>query len=263
MGLEVCSQLAAKKSWSVHILDINEENGSKVAKTLGPNAHFHKTNVCSYASLSSTFDEIFEAEGRLDLVHANAGIKETYNIYAVHEGSGPPPEPNQLTIDLNLKAVVNQSYLACNYFRKSPHKGKDANLVITGSAGSLYSLDSAPMYAASKFGVLGFNISIAKLFKREGIRVNCVLPAPVRTNLISQKEWDSFDQSLFTPATDIVRVIMQFVDGVDMTDSKGVHFPADEVFGRVAEVVRGNFYFRTQQEWCDENMRVAMQGNDL
>jgi NAD(P)-dependent dehydrogenase (short-subunit alcohol dehydrogenase family) len=264
MGLEVCTQLAAKGTWRIHILDINAESGKEVAKSLGSNVHFHKTNVCSYSSLSSTFDDIFEAEGRMDFVHANAGIKETGRIYGVQDGAGPPPELNQLTIDLNLKAVVNTCYLAGHYFRRSPLKGKDANLVMTASAGSLYSLDSAPMYAASKFGVLGLNWSIAKLFKRDsGIRVNCVLPAPVQTNLVTKEEWAAFDQSLFTPASDIVRVVMQYVEGSAMTDSNGVHFASDDVYGQAAEVVKGKFYFRTQQEWCDENMRLAMLGNDL
>jgi NAD(P)-dependent dehydrogenase (short-subunit alcohol dehydrogenase family) len=264
MGLEVATQLISSGSWKVHILDVNDARGRDVGEKLGPKAIFHKTDVTNYASLSTTFEKVFESEGRMDFVYANAGIKETDDLYAVAKDSKPPPELNQFTVNLNLTAVINQSYLASHYFQLSPHKGKDANLVMMGSAGSIYALDSAPMYAASKFGVLGFNWSIAKIFKRNfGIRVNCILPAPVPTNLVTKEVWASFDSSLFTPPSAIAAVVLKFVEGVDMKDSNGVSFQKDDCYGRAVEVIKEDFYFRVQQLWCNEVMEKAMSANDL
>lgn len=264
MGLETVTQLINRGGWRVHLLDISEERGQAAVNALGSKVVFQKTDVTNYASLASSFERIFNAEGRLDFVYANAGIKETDNLYAVAKDSKPPKPLNQLTIDLNLKALVDQSYLASHYFQLSPHKGQGTSLVLTGSAGSVYSLDSAPMYAASKFGVLGFSYSIAKLFRRNfGIRVNCVLPAPVPTNLVTKEEWAGFDASLFTPPSAIVDIVLKFVDGVDLKDSNGVACTGDQLFGKAVEVVQKDFFFREQHDWCNDTMKRAMAANDL
>ncbi|KAI1613803.1 3-beta-hydroxysteroid dehydrogenase [Exophiala viscosa] len=264
MGLEATTQLTKRGGWNVHILDVSEERGKEVVQRLGSTVTFHKTDVTSYASLSSAFEKIFDIEGRLDFVYANAGIKETGDLYAVAKDTKAPPEVNQLTVDLNLKSVINQSYLASHYFQLSPSKGQGTNLVMTGSAGSVYPLDSAPMYAASKFGVLGFCWSIAKMYKqRFGIRVNTVLPAPVPTNLVTKEEWAGFDSSLFTPPSAIVDVVLKLVDGKDMKDSNGTAFAGKDCVGKAVEVIQGDYYFRTPMAWCNDKMFQAMAANDL
>lgn len=136
--------------WHVHILDMNVDRGEEVAKSLEPSTNFHKSNVTAYASLASISDNIFKSEGRLDFVFANAGIIERDNFYVEHPTDGPPREPNQLSIDINIKAVVTTSYLAQHYFRRSPGKGKGTSLIVTASCGGLYPSPFCPIYAASK-----------------------------------------------------------------------------------------------------------------
>jgi NAD(P)-dependent dehydrogenase (short-subunit alcohol dehydrogenase family) len=150
MGLAVATALARQGGWHLHLLDLNVERGEEAAKSLGPSTQFHKTNVTSYASLASIFDKVFKSDRRIDLVFANAGIVERDNFYAEHPTDDPPPEPNQLSIDINLKAVVTTSYLAQHYFRRSPGKGKGMSLVMTASCGGLYPSPFCPMYSASK-----------------------------------------------------------------------------------------------------------------
>ena len=141
MGLAV-AQTLAPKGWTVHLLDFNEKAGATVTQSL-PNSKFHKVDVTSWESLSKAFEAVFSENGRLDFVFANAGIVERDNFYDTPDSDGIPPEPNQKTIDVNLKAVINQSYLALHYFRRSPHKGKNASLVMTASVGGLVSLTSS------------------------------------------------------------------------------------------------------------------------
>lgn len=72
---------------------------------------------------------------------ANAGIVERDNFYEKYDLSKPPPKPNQLSIDINFKSVVDTSYLALHYFRKSQAQNKDQSspaLVMTASCGGLY-----------------------------------------------------------------------------------------------------------------------------
>jgi NAD(P)-dependent dehydrogenase (short-subunit alcohol dehydrogenase family) len=137
MGLAVAEALAARGDWEFHLVDLNAEAGKKAANSL-PSAHFHQNNVTDYSSLTSAYENAFKTSGRIDFVFANAGIVERDNFYEKHDLSKPPPEPNQLSIDINLKAVVNTSYLALHYFRKNPKEVTSPVLIMTASCGGLY-----------------------------------------------------------------------------------------------------------------------------
>ncbi|UPK94868.1 hypothetical protein LCI18_005803 [Fusarium solani-melongenae] len=133
MGLAVAISLAST-GWRVHILDLNETAGA-VAVRENPELRFTQTDVNSFESLSSAFDNIFKAEGRLDVVFANAGILQTDNFYEKAR-SLPPLEPRQSSIDINLKAVINTSYLARQYFLAPGNLSQGPVLVMTASIAS-------------------------------------------------------------------------------------------------------------------------------
>ncbi|KAL2014361.1 hypothetical protein VTN00DRAFT_1886 [Thermoascus crustaceus] len=263
MGLAVAKALAESGGWNVHLLDINEERGIQAAKEL-PNASFHKTDVNQYSSLATTFKTIFIDSGRLDFVFANAGVIERKNFYARHpEGADPPPEPDQLSIDVDLKGVISTSYLALHYFRQSPGKGQGASLVMTASCGGLYPSYYSPLYSAAKHGVVAFMRSIASHFRLDGIRVNAICPTIVQTNLLHKAGWANFPQYLFIPAESIEKVVLLLIDGQDMVDANGKEVPAAETYGRAVEMSGANYYFREQPEYCDDEMRQVMTATVL
>lgn len=140
MGLAVAQTLASK-GWTIHVLDFNKEAGVATERSLA-NTKFHQVDVTSWESLSEAFKNAFSQAGRLDFVFANAGIVERDNFYDTPDSDDIPPEPKQTTLDVNLNSVINQSYLALHYFRRSPHKGKGASLVMTASVGGLVSGNS-------------------------------------------------------------------------------------------------------------------------
>jgi NAD(P)-dependent dehydrogenase (short-subunit alcohol dehydrogenase family) len=186
MGLAVAQALAKRGDWQIHIVDLNVNAGEQAEKELGKNAKFHKCNVAVYQEQANIFDSVHKSAGRLDFVFANAGIVERFSFYEKHEQS-PPPEIDQLSIDIDLKAVVITSYLAQHYFRLSkPSYGKGTqSLVMTASCGGLYPSPFCPMYSAAKHGVVGLMRSLAKhYYLRDSIRVNCICPGTVRTNLL-------------------------------------------------------------------------------
>ena len=154
MGLAVARLLAAAHgSWHIHILDINETRGAQVAHDL-PHTTFHKVDITHRDELKKAFDSVFQHENRrrLDFVFANAGVIERTNFYAHHDedDEGSTAELDMFPIDVDLKGVILTSYLALQYFRLSPHRGRGANLVITASCGGLYPSFYSPMYSAAK-----------------------------------------------------------------------------------------------------------------
>jgi NAD(P)-dependent dehydrogenase (short-subunit alcohol dehydrogenase family) len=153
MGLAVAKALSARNDWHIHILDINQERGIQTTKEV-PRTTFHRANVTKYSDLAAAFQNVFLESGSLDFVFANAGVIERTNFYATHSETGrgvtPPPEPDLLSIDADLKGVVLTSYLAQHYFRHSPHRGKGSSLVMTASCGGLYPSPYSPLYSAAK-----------------------------------------------------------------------------------------------------------------
>lgn len=128
------AELLSRKDWRIHIFDLHEPTVAPLS-----NCTFHNVDVASWSSLSSSFDAVFKAEGRLDFVFANAGIMENGKFFDKHDLSSPPPEPEELSIDVNLKGVIRTSYLAQHYFRANANSGKDCVLIMTSSIAGIVS----------------------------------------------------------------------------------------------------------------------------
>ena len=261
MGLAVAQELSSRSNedWDLHLIDLNESASKTVAATL-KNAHFHKTNVTDWDNLITSFESAFSLSGRIDFVFANAGIVERDNFYAKHDLDKPPPQPNQLSIDINLKAVVNTCYAALHYFRKSPKaEGPGPALVMTASCGGLYPSEFCPMYSAAKAGVIHFNNAISYSYYLDGIRTYATAPGTIYTNLMTGEEWKSFPEQYFTPMSTLVEAVTHLVDGGDLEDSTGKKIKAEDAHGLTVEVNRDNFYFREKNKFCDSDMEAMMK----
>lgn len=265
MGLAVATALSSHPTvdWDLHLIDLNAEAG-KQAITKLKNAQFHQTNVTDYKSLVSAFEATYNTSQRLDFVYANAGIVERDNFYAKHDTDGPPPPPpNQLSVDINFKAVVNTSYLALHYFRKSLAKhgqeGSDPVLIMTASCGGLYPSEFCPIYSGGKAAVVNFNRAITVAYHHEGIRTFSTCPGTINTGLLSPEEWKSFALEYFTPMETLVDSVIKLVNGGDIEDAKGVAKTKDQNWGLTVEVNGNHFYFRDIPEFCDDNMKAMME----
>lgn len=265
MGLAVASTLASKGDWSVHILDLNAERGNAAAKSIG--AMFHETNVNTYSSLATAFKAVFQTHRRLDFVFANAGIVERANYYARHDtGDEPPPELDLLVVDIDLKSVINTTYLAQHYFRQCLNDGLGPrSVVITASCGGFYSSTVAPVYGSAKHGVVCWARSIAKrAWREDGVRINAICPGVVRTNLLTPEAWKTFPDEFFTPIEKIVEVVLMLIDGGSKpTNGNNAAHKADPVIGQTVEISGPNHYFRQQVAFCDEAMEVVMKATDV
>ncbi|KAG8158594.1 hypothetical protein KVR01_011716 [Diaporthe batatas] len=261
-GLAVTEALLSK-GWRVHILDLNADAGSAVAARL-PNTVFHRADVTSWASLSSAFHETYTQEGsRLDFVFANAGILEKGDFYARHDvaaAAGPPPEPRDMSVEINLKGVIATSYLAQHYFRANPAGGRGAVLVVTSSIVGLYKQEFTPWYAAAKAGVLNFMRSIAPVLRRtDGIRTGAVLPSIVKTPLMGPGMWETYPQHLFTPIETVVSAVEMLVSGGTMRDSTGKEVDTEQGADGVAvEVFMDKMFFREEPEPCNDDMKEVL-----
>ncbi|KAH8658455.1 15-hydroxyprostaglandin dehydrogenase [Xylariales sp. PMI_506] len=258
IGMTVARALA-KKQWALHIFDFDEKNGNASAEELSKStsATFHKVDVSSWESQSWAFDRVFKSTKRLDFVYANAGIFETENFFALHDTDGPPPQLKWPGIDINLKGLIDTSYLAQHYFRQDGRKS--GTLIFTASCVGLYPSQHTPRYSATKGGVLNFMRAIAPAFyTKHGIRVSAVLPGAVKTNFLAENDWPPWPESYFTPTSLIASTVERLLAGGALEDAWGQKRAEGETNGLAVEVNCDKIYFRDQPEFCDDIMRTVM-----
>ncbi|HYD30445.1 MAG TPA: SDR family NAD(P)-dependent oxidoreductase [Azospirillaceae bacterium] len=124
----------------------------------------------------SWLKSIAEAHGPLDGLAHCAGIQETrpirsFEAVAFHR-----------IIDANLGSALA---LAKGFRQKGVHGGRAALVYVSSIAGQIGTPGNV-IYAASKGGVQAATKGLALELLRDGIRVNCVVPALVETELVRQ-----------------------------------------------------------------------------
>jgi NAD(P)-dependent dehydrogenase (short-subunit alcohol dehydrogenase family) len=106
-----------------------------------------RTNVTSWADLSTLFKEAKQLHGRIDYVFANAGIGPRANYLAIEtEENGDMKEPTHEVLDINLKSVINTACLAVHFMKQQIEGG---SVVLMGSSTGLQPL-RAPDYCKSR-----------------------------------------------------------------------------------------------------------------
>ncbi len=130
-------------------------------------------NVTDEASVASVFETIAKDFGQLDGLVNNAGITKDQILLRMKT------EDFQSVIDTNLKGTFLCTRSAVKIMIKA-RKGSIVNITsVIGEMGNA----GQSNYAASKAGVEGFSKSIAQEVASRGIRVNCVAPGFIVTEM--------------------------------------------------------------------------------
>ena len=91
-------------------------------------------DVTSWGSLSGVFKGVFERNGRIDIVVANAGIVERKEFLDdILTADGELAEPDMSVVNVNLVGCMLTGKLALWYFKKNPTPG--GALVMISSVG--------------------------------------------------------------------------------------------------------------------------------
>jgi NAD(P)-dependent dehydrogenase (short-subunit alcohol dehydrogenase family) len=140
----------------------------------GGRAQFVAGDVTRAADQQALVAAAVEAFGRLDFAHNNAGIEYHATIPDTEEA-----EFDRI-IDVNLKGV----WLGMKYQIPQMVLQGGGAIVNTASLAGLLAVPALGAYIASKFGVVGLTKTAALEFANDGIRVNCVCPAAIRTYMV-------------------------------------------------------------------------------
>ena len=142
-------------------------------KGFGVKAKAYKSNAGVYAECEALVNDVTKEFGTIDICVNNAGISKDNLLLRLTE------EQWDEVMDINLKSVFNMTKQVIRPMMKAK-KGSIINMSsivgVSGNAGQ-------SSYAASKAGILGFTMSVAKELGSRNIRCNAIAPGFVETDM--------------------------------------------------------------------------------
>ena len=187
----------------VSIFDLNEERGEALAPELGDNAAFFKVNVTSEEDVEQAITKTIESFGGIHICCNYAGIGSA--VRTVGRDGPYPLDQFKYVIDINLIGTFNVLRLAANEMSKNEpfnEYGGRGCIINTASVAAFEGQIGQAAYSASKGGVVGMTLPIARDLSSMGIRVNTIVPGLIHTPLFDgapQKVIDSLATQVLYP----------------------------------------------------------------
>ncbi|HEU4427245.1 MAG TPA: 3-hydroxyacyl-CoA dehydrogenase [Myxococcota bacterium] len=169
----------------VTILDLGRSKGAEVAKGLGEAAQFCEADVANEAQVQAAVDATIAKFGRVNVVVNCAGIG-TAGKTVDKEGKPFDLGLFRKTIEVNLIGTFNVIRLAGAKMQTNPPNagGERGVIVNTASVAAFEGQIGQCAYSASKGGVVGMTLPIARDFAQVGIRVCTIAPGLFLTPML-------------------------------------------------------------------------------
>ena len=184
LGRATVKRIAAAGG-KVAIFDMNEEKGNALVADLGDNAIFCSVNVADEDSVKAGIAAAMEAFGAIHICCNFAGIG---NAIRTMGKKGPfPLDAFQLIINVNLVGTFNVLRLCAEQMANNEPFNKDGGrgvIINTASVAAYEGQIGQAAYSASKGGVVGMALPIARDLAVLGIRVNTIVPGLIATPLM-------------------------------------------------------------------------------
>lgn len=170
---------------NVAIVDLQEEKGQALARELGERALFAKADVASEADMQAA---VKAALGKFSALHhaiCCAGIGWAQRIIGK---DGPMPmKPFEKVVQVNLIGTFNTIRLcAAEIAKGQPNaEGERGCVIMTASVAAFDGQIGQCAYSASKGGIVGMTLPIARDLASLGIRVNTIAPGLFDTPLMA------------------------------------------------------------------------------
>lgn len=164
--------------------DENMESLEKSLNAAGTKCKGFVSDASDYQAAQDTMDAVIAEFGKIDILVNNAGITRDTLLMRMEE------EMWDLVIKVNLKSVFNFTKAAQKYMLKA-RAGSIINMSsvvgVNGNAGQ-------SNYSASKAGILGFTMSVAKELGSRNVRCNAIAPGFIITDMTDKLSEDVKEQ---------------------------------------------------------------------
>ncbi|HXA96244.1 MAG TPA: SDR family NAD(P)-dependent oxidoreductase [Candidatus Dormibacteraeota bacterium] len=178
IGRAIALELAGMGA-DVVVAEMDEATGARTAdevRKLGRRALALRTDVTRRADLTTMADRAMAEWGRIDILVNNAGIHRSMHTADVTEADW------DRLLAVNAKGVFFASQAVLRHMVAA----KRGNIVSLASMAGKMGLKTSLVYGVTKAAVISMTKSLALAHAADGIRVNCVCPGIVETDMIMQ-----------------------------------------------------------------------------
>ncbi len=184
LGLAVAEAVIAAGGHAA-LLDVNEDAGQAAVARLGSRASFHKADVTSEAAVDAAVAAALSAMGHANLAVACAGVGWPKRI--VGKDGAMPGDFFRKVIEINLVGTLLFAKAAALAMqRNTPNAdGERGAIVMTASVAAFDGQIGQVAYAASKGGVVGMTLPMARDLSTSGIRVVTIAPGIFLTPMMA------------------------------------------------------------------------------
>ena len=184
LGFAVAKHIVAHGG-RVALLDINDEKGAASVADLGAaNAAYFRTDVTNEDGIADTLKQAADRLGGLNVAISCAGILGAGRVLGKE---GPMPlKTFQNTVMVNLIGSFNVAKAAANLMQHNApgEDGERGVIVNTASIAAYEGQIGQAAYSASKGGVIGMTLPMAREFARIGVRVMTIAPGVFHTPMV-------------------------------------------------------------------------------
>ena len=190
------ARLLLAEGATVVISDLKQDALDEAAGRLTGNVHSFAADVTSADELRKLRTRIHSAVGEIDILVQSAGITGAQGLFHEIDEEG---WRSTLEVDLMGPVLLTQTFLA------DLRHGGWGRIVYVASEDAVQPYDDELPYCAAKAGVLSMAKGLSRSYADEGLLVNCVSPAFIRTPMTdammrkrSEELHVSFDEAIET-----------------------------------------------------------------
>ncbi|MBP8740980.1 MAG: SDR family oxidoreductase [Pseudoxanthomonas sp.] len=184
LGFAVAQRLVADGG-KVALLDVNDDKGAEAVAALGAaSAHYFRTDVTDEAGVAATLEAARDFLGGFNAAISCAGVLGAGRVLG--KEAPMPLDGFARTVQINLVGSFNVAKAAANLMQHNApgEDGERGVIVNTASVAAYEGQIGQAAYSASKGGVVGMTLPMARELARFGIRVMTVAPGVFWTPMV-------------------------------------------------------------------------------
>ena len=173
------ARLFAEHGARVAILDLDLAAAQTAAASVGDGHRGYACDVTDHGACERAIAAVLTDMGPIDILVNNAGITQPLKFMEIGQAN------YDAVMDVNLRGTLNLSQAVIPGMRVRGQGSIACMSSVSAQRGG--GIFGGPHYSAAKAGVLGLAKAMAREFGPDGIRVNCVTPGLIQTDITGGK----------------------------------------------------------------------------
>ena len=222
---EAISLELAKDGYDIAVLfneNVKKANETtKQVEKIGRTCLCYQCDVSNYSSVYNTFKDIISKFKHIDLLVNNAAIAIDGLI------TDTTDEQFDKLFGINVKGVFNCSKAVLEYMIKE----KSGSIINISSIWGQTGASCEVVYSATKAAVIGFTKALAKEVAPSGIRVNCISPGVIMTDMLSKLSENDLEAIKNETPLNIIGMPIDIANMTVYLASEKSRFITGQIFG--------------------------------